>query len=229
MLSFFAEQQLRDDIVERVQGYYETGRLHQANGLWWLDDDGVFRGVAAGEIRSRTWQQAFAQKCGLPIELAYLIDFYFKHLPPTKAPRWALECIAALPVGVDLHNVPYELLLYVLRRLSQRAPRAAPLRRVCKLCEVLCARHRIALSDLGKLHERAAPPWARDLITYAEFAMFERGRDDEAAGRYLRAALMAASRAPGQSMTAHARHLITLLRKSKRRTYAQDDPDGRCE
>jgi hypothetical protein len=97
-------------------------------GTYWREENGDSRGCAVGCLthHPRGGHDQFPDRWGVPVQIAYLMDYIFEALPVDKAKDWPVRIMSAIPVGKDLSGVYDRWCVWVLRRLVVLAGVSAP-------------------------------------------------------------------------------------------------------
>lgn len=114
MISFHGDQQLKDDLLDRIAIHEEMGGIIQG-AYWRPSPDGVFRGCALACMISdqhdfltrnnRNIHREVSKRYGFPIWMADLVEAIHESLDLEEARKWPRRFAQAMPVGVDLDEV----------------------------------------------------------------------------------------------------------------------------
>jgi len=122
--AFFGDATLKHALLTEIRRHEKADQLvHGTYGG--PDAHGVFRGCAVGcalDSLNRVKKTAgatgdherFPKELGIPIELAYLIDHFFEHLPLAEAQTWPARVIAAMPTGRNLNGIVLAMLQWTI-------------------------------------------------------------------------------------------------------------------
>ena len=100
-------------------------------GTYW-QGNGDGRGCAVGCLTHDPsgGHAKFPATWGVPQQIAYLMDQIFESLPLEEAKDWPVRIMSAIAPGADLSGVYDRWALWMLRRLTERAPAGTPMAEV---------------------------------------------------------------------------------------------------
>src|SRR6266446_7819372 len=103
MLSYHNDPALKAKYIARFAAHREADQVIQ--GLGYENGRGCFVGCTLEQYD----HELFPVELGWPEWLAYLADKIFEGLPKSEAPQFGTDLLEAVPVGVDLEPVQYQL------------------------------------------------------------------------------------------------------------------------
>lgn len=114
LLSFHGKQEVKDFYQARLYEHAAADEL--IKGQYWENGKGCAVGCT---IHSRE-HATYETELGLPEWLARLEDVIFEGLSNSEAKQFAVDFLAAIPVGVDLAPVRWQFCAFILRENIER-------------------------------------------------------------------------------------------------------------
>lgn len=74
----------------------------------------VLAGEVAGRASGGMWHHLVTEKLGMPRDLAEFWDKVYEQLPPSLAPRFAVDSLECVQPGADLRTVLHQLIVWLL-------------------------------------------------------------------------------------------------------------------
>ena len=114
MKSFHSSQAVKDKYLNRLMEHHRMDKIIQGEG--WNGDGGC----AVGCTLEKYNHKAYEDELGLPEWLARLEDSIFEGLPEEKAPKFAVDFLTSIPVGVDVEKVKWKFCSFILKENIER-------------------------------------------------------------------------------------------------------------
>lgn len=106
MISFHGSQEIKDKYVARLKEHRRLDQIVHGTGY-----DGS-RTLAAGRTLDSYNHASYEKELGLPEWVAHLEDRIFEGIPIEDAPQFALDFLVAIPVGVCIEKVKWQLAIW---------------------------------------------------------------------------------------------------------------------
>jgi hypothetical protein len=103
MKAFHGDEAVKQKYLARLKAHHEADEIIQGTG-W---ENG--HGCAVGCTLNKYDHVAYEHELGLPQWLARLQDVIFEGLPVGKAQQFAVDFLAAVPIGADVSEVRFKL------------------------------------------------------------------------------------------------------------------------
>src|SRR3990167_11066658 len=114
LLSFHNDQKVKEKYVKRLEEHHKLDQIIQKET--WKSG----RGCAVGCTLEKYDHKAYETELGLPEWLARLEDTLFEGLPANKAPKFAVDFLTSIPVGVNLDRVKWKFCSFILKENIER-------------------------------------------------------------------------------------------------------------
>ena len=116
LISFHNDPKVKDKYVKRLEKHHELDQIIQ--GKTWGPD--TQQGCAVGCCLEKYDHKAYETELGLPEWLARLEDTIFEGLPAKDAPKFAVDFLTSIPVGVNLDRVKWQFCSFILKENIDR-------------------------------------------------------------------------------------------------------------
>src|SRR6266404_5136658 len=105
MQAFHNDPAIKAKYLARLAEHHQLDQIIQGTGF---DHEGN-HGCAVGCTLDNYDHKAYETELGLPMWLAYLEDKIFEGLQSAKAPQFAVNFLAVIPVGANVEKVRWQL------------------------------------------------------------------------------------------------------------------------
>lgn len=119
LLSFHSDKTIKAKYVDRLKKHHEADQIIQ--GLRFNKDEN--RGCAVGCTLEEYSHIAYESELGIPEFLARLEDVIFEGLPSKLAPKFAVDFLTSIKVGVDLSPIRWKFCAFIMRENIERVLR----------------------------------------------------------------------------------------------------------
>ena len=180
MKSYKSDKKLKTSLVKEMYSHLEQDQIIKGT---YGKQNGVWKGCAVGcaihslNLKQKTsWNtgdhSVYEKELGIPLSLAYLEDNIFEGLDKEYAPKFAVDFLEAIPVGVNLEPVKYHFLRYILDENHKTISALKDIKddikeQVLKAIDLCIAVMEGAIKT-GKIDQSAA--WSAESAAYKRFA-----------------------------------------------------------
>jgi hypothetical protein len=173
LLSYHNDPKIKQKYIHRLS---EHRRLeHLTQGVGWETENGTTKGCAVGCVLENYDHSLYPIELGLPEWLARLEDHLFEKLPKGEAEQFAVDFLAAIPVGKDIEPVRHRLAIIrqeaaLVRLKDNTEPYAAECRNAINL---VISYHNGCLQGASSEWAARSAAWAAESAEWAAWSAAE--------------------------------------------------------
>jgi len=113
-IAWNGDHDLKQRTVAQMRQHREADRLIQGMYIQGDPNGDAWRGCNIGCLAQGDSYADVAALLNCPLQIPYLMDVIFEHLPIDAARAWAVDNIEAIPVGADLTHVWPRIAVWLL-------------------------------------------------------------------------------------------------------------------